>query len=243
MHYFKFNVADYKADTAHLDVIEHGIYFQLICWYYLDEKKIPLETQVVMRRLSLDGDMLHKLENVLSDFFIKTDKGYFHSRVESELEKYKTQFAKNRINGLDGGRPKKNPSGLTKNPSAPLTNNQEPITNNHIKKQSAKIEFLLPDWINKEHWDAWHSTPKRKNATTAQKQLAIKKLDQWRQAGIDYGLALQNAAIGGWQGLFEPKPDVRQSTRQDYQKSTTQLAKEKLFGIAEKDITHEAARV
>ena len=66
--------------------------------------------------------------------------------------------------------------------------------------------FAVPDWINKSHWDAWHSCAKRKNASDAQKQMAVDKLDSWRKQGIDHAAALENAAIAGWQGLF--KPDV-----------------------------------
>jgi uncharacterized protein YdaU (DUF1376 family) len=144
MHYYQFNIGDYRADTAHLSILEHGIYRQLIDWYYLDEKPIPKETQVVMRRLRLGSDEVHLLTNVLTDFFVLTDSGYFHSRIEKELEHYRVQFAKNRVNGQLGGRPRKpidtsnktqvvldnNHVATENNPSAPLTNNQEPITNN-----------------------------------------------------------------------------------------------------------------
>lgn len=64
--------------------------------------------------------------------------------------------------------------------------------------------FLLPDWINKDHWEAWHSSAKRKKATLSQKRLAIAKLEKWKNEGKDYAKALEAAAIGGWQGLFEP---------------------------------------
>lgn len=73
-------------------------------------------------------------------------------------------------------------------------------------RKRAAPTFELPDWIDRQHWDAWHSCAKRKNASDAQKQMAVDKLAQWRQAGIDYAAALENAAIAGWQGLF--KPDV-----------------------------------
>lgn len=72
------------------------------------------------------------------------------------------------------------------------------------KKRASASTFELPDWINKTHWDAWHSCAKRKKASDAQKQMAVDKLAQWRQAGIDYAAALENAAIAGWQGLFKP---------------------------------------
>lgn len=74
------------------------------------------------------------------------------------------------------------------------------------RKRAAPSSFELPDWINRQHWDAWHSCPKRKKATDAQKQMAVDKLAKWRDAGIDHAAALENAAIAGWQGLF--KPDV-----------------------------------
>lgn len=72
------------------------------------------------------------------------------------------------------------------------------------RKRSKPAGFIPPDWINRAHWDAWHSCPKRKKATDAQKQLAVDKLDAWRQAGEDHAGALENAAVGGWQGLFLP---------------------------------------
>lgn len=74
------------------------------------------------------------------------------------------------------------------------------------KKRVTAPTFVVPDWINKTHWDAWHSCAKRKNASDAQKQIAVDKLDAWRQQGVDHAAALENAAIAGWQGLF--KPDV-----------------------------------
>lgn len=64
--------------------------------------------------------------------------------------------------------------------------------------------FEVPDWINKQHWDAWHSCDKRKKATAEQKQMAVDKLAKWKAEGIDHELALESAAIAGWQGLFKP---------------------------------------
>ena len=71
-------------------------------------------------------------------------------------------------------------------------------------KRVAAPTFAVPDWINRAHWDAWHSCAKRKKATDAQKQMAVDKLDAWRHEGVDHAAALENAAIAGWQGLFKP---------------------------------------
>lgn len=84
------------------------------------------------------------------------------------------------------------------------TDKEEEKTKKTAPRKRAAPTFELPDWINRQHWDAWHSCAKRKNASDAQKQMAVDKLAQWRQAGIDYAAALENAAIAGWQGLFKP---------------------------------------
>ena len=76
MHYYQFNIADYRKDTAHLTPMEHYIYRQLIDWYYLDEQPIPKITQVVMRRLSLGSEHKATLENVLHDFFENDENGW-----------------------------------------------------------------------------------------------------------------------------------------------------------------------
>lgn len=88
---------------------------------------------------------------------------------------------------------------------APITI-KEPSSNQipNTKDKAQAPSFVLPDWIDKKHWDAWHSCAKRKKTTPEQKQLAVDKLDKWRSEGKDFAGALENAAVGGWQGLFLP---------------------------------------
>jgi hypothetical protein len=81
------------------------------------------------------------------------------------------------------------------------------------RKRSAPPEpFELPDWVNRTHWDTWHSSPKRRKATDEQKRLSLAKLARWRDEGLDHAGALENAAVGGWQGLF--LPEVKQTFAQ-----------------------------
>ena len=156
MHYYKFNIADYRKDTSHLSTIEHGIYRQLIDWYYLDEKPIPLETQVVYRRLRLGSDMeFSSLQNVLSDFFKEGKTGYVHKRIEVEIKDYHEQVEKNKNNGKLGGRPKKTQSvidGLSNesqnNPNhKPLTINHKPIDKNKKGSRLSPDFLFTGDWL------------------------------------------------------------------------------------------------
>lgn len=104
----------------------------------------------------------------------------------------------------DSGRTPVQISDATRPDFGPITINEPSIETKKKKEAPASQAFLLPDWINEKHWNAWHSCDKRKKATNEQKQLAIEKLDGWRLSGIDYAAALENAAVGGWQGLFKP---------------------------------------
>ena len=154
MHYYKFNIADYRKDTGHLSTIEHGIYRQLIDWYYLDEQPIPEETQVVIRRLRLGSDEVNFLRNVLDDFFVLGKTGYTHKRIEVEIVDYHEQVEKNKNNGKLGGRPKKTqvvisglPDESQNNPNhKPLTTNHKPIEKKTLGKRLAS-DFSFPlEW-------------------------------------------------------------------------------------------------
>lgn len=96
------------------------------------------------------------------------------------------------------------------------TTNEPPMNRKEPPKKKARAasSFVLPDWLNEVHWKAWHSCSKRRNATEEQMQLAVEKLAGWREKGEDFAGALENAAVGGWQGLFLPtKNGVTQAPR------------------------------
>lgn len=153
MHYYKHHIGDYRRDTGHLSLLEHGVYRQLIDWYYLEESPIPNETKVVYRRLSARTDAEKAaVDAILSDFFTLTEFGWVNGRCSAELFEYKEKAEKSRENGKAGGRPKKTQSvsvGLSKetqadannNPNITLTINHKPLTinqeENQKKEQSA----------------------------------------------------------------------------------------------------------
>lgn len=165
MHYYKFNIADYRKDTGHLSTIEHGIYRQLIDWYYLDEQPIPEETQVVIRRLRLGSDEVNFLQNVLSDFFVLGKTGYTHKRIEVEIKDYQEQVEKNKNNGKLGGRPKKTQVVISGLPDESQNNpNQEPLTINHKPKRENATVVACPLDVRDQVWNDWVALRKSKKA-------------------------------------------------------------------------------
>lgn len=150
MHYYQFNISDYRKDTGHLSHVEHFIYRSLIDWYYLDEKPIPLETQWVARRLQLGTqEEALALQSVLNDFFERTEEGYKHPRIERDLAKYAALLDRNRTNGSKGGRGRKasgNPVASQSKPTGKATINQEtkkPLVGN--SRATALPDDFYPD--------------------------------------------------------------------------------------------------
>jgi uncharacterized protein YdaU (DUF1376 family) len=98
MHYYPFHIADYRKDAGHLTLEEHGIYRQLLDDYYLSEKPVCLDKRKIMRKLRMTPDQAWALDAVLGDFFVESEKGYIHLRVEAELERWYAKSAQARAN-------------------------------------------------------------------------------------------------------------------------------------------------
>lgn len=88
MHYYQFNIGDYRKDTGHLSLLEHGIYRMLLDTYYLNEAPLDLDKKTLMRTHCVrSADEVQAFENVLADFFEATKGGYFHKGCNKEMQR------------------------------------------------------------------------------------------------------------------------------------------------------------
>jgi uncharacterized protein YdaU (DUF1376 family) len=152
MHYYQFNISDYRSATVHLSNDEDLAYRRLLDMYYDSESKIPLDTQWVARRLRLDTITV---ENVLNDMFVKHEDGWFHARCQDVIHQYHAMAEKNRANGRLGGRkknPTANPLGSDSQPIVKATINQELETINKDKKNKRGSRLALDFCLTKE-WE------------------------------------------------------------------------------------------
>ena len=160
MHYYTFNIGDYRGATAHLSNEEDLAYRRLLDMYYDTEKKIPVDTQWVARRLRLNSKII---DDVLTDMFEKQEDGWFNARCHEVIAQYHAMAEKNRANGKLGGR-KKNPVGnpmeTDSQPIVKATINQELITNNQINTNicppEGEPEEKLPDCEHKAVIGLYH---------------------------------------------------------------------------------------
>jgi uncharacterized protein YdaU (DUF1376 family) len=230
MHYYKFNIGDYRKDTTHLSTLEHGIYRQLIDWYYLEEKPIPRETDSVIRRLRLvSEDERNALVMVLREFFVEQSDGFHQLRCDEALQEYHKRKRTNKLNGKQGGRPKKTESVIDCNPNGsdfadiisaqklgnfPETEsvifgnrNERQLTNSETKeisttgKQSRKRSAVSkPPDVDQQVWDDFLVLRKAKRAPVT--ETVLKNLTQEASAaGWTLEDALQKMVAKGWQSF------------------------------------------
>lgn len=132
MHYYKKNIGDYRRNTMHLSLLEHGVYSQLIDQYYLKEgvgfdKPVERIARLIGARTE---DEVAVVSVILDEFFTETESGYIHNKCDENLKDYIAQGNRSRENGKKAVKPSRNPVG---NLVGTLTTNQEPLTNNHIE--------------------------------------------------------------------------------------------------------------
>lgn len=148
MNYFEHHIGDYRKDTGHLTLIEHGVYRQLLDTYYMDEKPLTLDHAKLMRSHCVrTADEKQALENVLADFFVRTDEGYMHKRCDVVIEEYRTKSAKAGESAKarwDRVRAEK-AAQLVSDANALPTQcegnaNQEPVTSNQEPRTKGKAE-------------------------------------------------------------------------------------------------------
>jgi len=200
MHYYQHNIADYRKDTTHLSLLEHGVYHQLIDQYYLSEQPIPLEETKLYRLMSARSeDEKIAIQSVLEDFFIKTEDGYIHKRCDIEIEAYQTKSERAVVAAKLRWGKESNATAMQPHteriPTAMQTINHKPITINHkpiTNKPKTKLlecdEFIqfwntYPKKVGRDKaLESWNKT--RPNIEEVLKALDWQiKSDQWFKNG------------------------------------------------------------
>lgn len=93
MNYYERHIGDYLKDTAHLSLLEHGVYTRLMDVYYTRESALP-EDQVARLIGARSKDEKDALAAVLDEFFVKVPEGWSQTRCESEIARYKEKQRK-----------------------------------------------------------------------------------------------------------------------------------------------------
>ena len=200
MHFYAHNIGDYRKDTSHLSLLEHGIYRQLLDSYYLHELPLCSDIAKLMRSHSVrSAEEKQSLQNVLSDFFELTEDGYIHKRCDEVIAAYhgKSEKARESANARwQREEAKKNANALQTQSEGnanhkPITINHKPITNKEIKTPDGVSDEVFKDFIKL-----------RKGLKAPVTETAIKGLQrEGMKAGMSLQQVMEICCQNGWRGF------------------------------------------
>ena len=174
-------------------------------WFQLLELLCLTDNQVYDYNNSASWRLLLAETHVTEDNAIKilqllADLG----AIDSKLHKNKIIWSQNLVDNLELVYKRR----ATGTPVKPVIANKNPVNVNirpHTKQDKTKQDkTILPEFIDKEIWDDYLETRKKKRAvpTERAKVLLIKKVEELRDAGDDPNEVLKRSIMNGWTGIF-----------------------------------------
>jgi uncharacterized protein YdaU (DUF1376 family) len=197
MHYFEFNIKDYRADAFQLTLIQHGAYKQLIDQYCLNESPLTLNLEDLFYDLLIRGDDEKKaIVFVLEKFFDKTENGYVHKRCDAVIKKYqaKSNQSRDAVN-TRWAREKGKDTDVIRE-SYDRNTNQETETNKYETVYTSE-KFL-------EFWDVWPKSKRKQSKPECFKKWKARKLDQIADKIIEHVKVCKESSQ--WKEGYEPAP-------------------------------------
>jgi uncharacterized protein YdaU (DUF1376 family) len=171
MHYYQFNIGDYKSHTEHLSDMEDLTYRRLLDWYYLHETPIPLEINETARQIRMRSHS-DCITTVLQEYFERTEIGWIHHRADKEIAKTGEKSEKASASAKARWDRAKDANALQTQSESNATHNTEHITQDTKPKEKIKQPYqALFDVF-------WEKYPKKVGKDAALKAFQKRKPDQ-----------------------------------------------------------------
>lgn len=155
MHYYQFNIGDYKSHTEHLSEMEDLTYRRLLDWYYLHETPIPLDLTETARQIRMRSHS-DCIALVLQEYFERTDDGWIHHRANKEIAKTGEKSEKASASAKARWNKTKDANALQTQSESNATHNTEHITQDTKHKVKTQRGSRLPtDWTLPDEWADW----------------------------------------------------------------------------------------
>ena len=184
MNYYERHIGDYLKDTAHLSLLEHGVYSRLLDVYYTRESAIP--SKDVMRLVGARSkDEKAAVQTVLAEFFVMEEHGdWVQLRCEREIRRYQDKSEKARASINARWAKSKNERNTNVSHElyerttddihrAPVPSNQAPVTNTPPTPRKRGTVHEFPPGFEA----VWSEYPRKVGKDAAAKAFAKRKPD------------------------------------------------------------------
>lgn len=212
MHFYSFNIKEYHHATVHLTAEEDLCYRRLLDMAYDSEK--PLQVDGLARKVRMPQETV---DAILSEFFVPSEDGWQHTRVQAELEKAysKSEKARESAKASHAARERKANAMRSHDEctaKAVLPNTQNLIPNTDKKeKGSQQAAPVFPGVLDTEEfrasWNGYMTYRRQMKFKTLKSASVIAKFQEMESWGHDLAIeAIKNSIRQGWQGIFPPFP-------------------------------------
>jgi len=199
MHYYQWNIGDYKSHTEHLSEMEDLCYRRLLDWYYLHEIPIPLDLNETARQIRMRSHS-DCIAIVLHEYFEQTKDGWIHHRANAEISKAgdKSQKASESAKARWNKHNKTDANEMRTHSGSNATHNTQHITQDTIKRKA--IAVATPNGVSSDVWDSFVAQRKASRAVITES--VIKSIQrEANKAGWTLEQALAECAARGWRGF------------------------------------------
>ena len=220
MHYYPFNIGDYKSHTAHLDDMEDLAYRRLLDLYYLHERYLDESSMTVARQIGM-RDHHEKVQSVLQEFFVLGETGWSNVRADREILRFhgkKDQAsragkasAQQKFNGRSTDVQRDFNGRSTESQRTFNQTETETETETEPKKKHSKVN--TPPNVSDETWSSFIAQRKLSKATLT--QTVINSIQREAdKAGWTLEQALAETVTRGWRSFkadwVKDKPQAQQ---------------------------------
>lgn len=198
MHYYQFNIGDYKSHTEHLSEMEDLTYRRLLDWYYLHEQPIPLDQTETARQIRMRSHS-DCIAVVLQEYFELTESGWIHHRADREIAKTCEKSAKASVSAKARWNKGSDANALQTQSESNATHNTRHKTQDTEHKKKATV-VAAPEGVSQSVWDQFISHRKSKKAKVTDLVIAgIEK--EALKAGWSLEDALTETIVRNWQSF------------------------------------------
>ena len=222
MHYYQFNIGDYKSHTEHLSEMEDLTYRRLLDWYYLHETPIPLDLTETARQIRMRSHS-DCITLVLQEYFERTDDGWVHHRANKEIAKTGEKSEKASASAKARWSKAKDANALQTQSESNATQNTEHITQDTKHKKKATV-VATPEGVSQSVWDEFIAHRKAKKAKVT--ELVIEGIaKEASKAGWSLEDALKETIVRNWQSFKADWVAVKSSPADKRQNHMAQLTR------------------
>lgn len=236
VNYYERHIGDYLKDTAHLSLLEHGVYGRLLDVYYIREA--PISDDQAARLVGARApDEVAAVRAVLAEFFVLADGAWHHSRCDREIARYCDKQAKAQQSAnarWSNAKPSKigcNANALQPQCESNAPKHQAPSTNTQSPTPTGDLQSPHPPLLSPGVADAPPAAPKKRSAKPKEPAPSAATWEAYASAyEVRYGEPpVRNATVNGQVAQFigrvgaQEAPSVARfyvnHQRQDYVRS------------------------